>query len=161
MHQPTRISYVGTDVALTKILFFFLKCLSISRMSFQADKDFDTKLWIQGLSRWPPCSKAPKCGYPVFLSEFRLDQRGGNVNGNRYFSCILGVIADLDMDWVLRTLQGDYYLSEGKRGMEEIMLDPKLSEVLSLTHADVSQKIISVTLLVNGLKSLQLQQERP
>ncbi|KAF9596203.1 hypothetical protein IFM89_007885 [Coptis chinensis] len=59
-------------------------------------------------------------GYPVFLSEFGQDQRGGNVNDNRYFSCILGVIADLDMDWALWTLQGDYYLREGKQGMEEM-----------------------------------------
>lgn len=58
-------------------------------------------------------------GWPLFLSEFGVDQRGGNVNDNRYLSCLLGVAADLDLDWAVWTLQGSYYLREGVLDMEE------------------------------------------
>ncbi|KAK8943360.1 hypothetical protein KSP40_PGU005554 [Platanthera guangdongensis] len=60
-----------------------------------------------------------KQGYPLFLSEFGIDQRGTNANDNRYFGCILGLAAELDVDWALWTLQGSYYLREGVLGMEE------------------------------------------
>ncbi|KAL5717969.1 cellulase [Ranunculus cassubicifolius] len=58
-------------------------------------------------------------GYPVFLSEFGANQRDVAVNDNRYFNCILGVLADLDLDWALWTLQGSYYLRQAKYGLEE------------------------------------------
>ncbi|KAE8690833.1 Cytochrome P450 86A2 [Hibiscus syriacus] len=35
-------------------------------------------------------------GYPLFISEFGIDQTGANVNGNRYLSCFMGVAAELD-----------------------------------------------------------------
>ncbi|MCL7044626.1 hypothetical protein MKW94_019935 [Papaver nudicaule] len=56
---------------------------------------------------------------PLFLSEFGIDQRGVHVNDNRYFNCIMGVAAELDLDWALWTLVGSYYLREGVLGMEE------------------------------------------
>ncbi|XP_020246172.1 uncharacterized protein LOC109824061 [Asparagus officinalis] len=59
-------------------------------------------------------------GYPLFLSEFGVDQRGLNVNDNRYLGCILGVAADLDLDWALWTLQGSYYLRQGVLGLDEV-----------------------------------------
>ncbi|ONK58170.1 uncharacterized protein A4U43_C09F8940 [Asparagus officinalis] len=59
-------------------------------------------------------------GYPLFLSEFGVDQRGGNVNDNRYLGCILGVVADLDLDWALWTLQGSYSLRQGVLGLDEV-----------------------------------------
>lgn len=37
--------------------------------------------------------------FPVFLSEFGIDLRGGNVNDNRYLGCILGWAAENDVDW--------------------------------------------------------------
>ncbi|KAK1318454.1 hypothetical protein QJS10_CPB04g01609 [Acorus calamus] len=58
-------------------------------------------------------------GWPLFLSEFGVDQRGTNLNDNRFLSCALGVIAELDMDWALWTLQGSYYLREGTIGLDE------------------------------------------
>ncbi|XP_020594647.1 uncharacterized protein LOC110034744, partial [Phalaenopsis equestris] len=58
-------------------------------------------------------------GWPLFISEFGIDQRGTNTNDNRYFGCFLGLAAELDVDWALWTLQGSYYLREGVVGMEE------------------------------------------
>ncbi|KAF6149565.1 hypothetical protein GIB67_003713 [Kingdonia uniflora] len=58
-------------------------------------------------------------GWPLFISEFGVDQRGGNVNDNRYLNCMFGVAAELDLDWALWTLVGSYYLREGVRGLDE------------------------------------------
>ena len=58
-------------------------------------------------------------GYPLFVSEFGVDQRGTNVNDNRYLNCFLGVAAELDLDWALWTLGGSYYLREGVVGLNE------------------------------------------
>ncbi|XP_043706685.1 glycosyl hydrolase 5 family protein-like [Telopea speciosissima] len=58
-------------------------------------------------------------GWPLFVSEFGLDQRGTNVNDNRFLNCFFGVSAELDWDWALWTLAGSYYLREGVMGMEE------------------------------------------
>ncbi|XP_016552886.1 glycosyl hydrolase 5 family protein isoform X2 [Capsicum annuum] len=58
-------------------------------------------------------------GYPLFVSEFGVDQRGINVNDNRYFNCFLGLAAELDFDWALWTLVGSYYLREGVVGLNE------------------------------------------
>ncbi|KAF9603082.1 hypothetical protein IFM89_033807 [Coptis chinensis] len=70
-------------------------------------------------------------GYPLFLSEFGGDQRGTNVNDNRFLNCMFGVIAELDLDWALWTLQGSYYLREGDRDLEEVygVLDRNWREV--------------------------------
>lgn len=57
--------------------------------------------------------------WPLFMSEFGIDQRGTNVNDNRYFSCFMGLAAELDLDWALWTLVGSYYLREGVVGMNE------------------------------------------
>lgn len=58
-------------------------------------------------------------GWPLFVSEFGADQRGTNVNDNRYLNCFMGVAADLDLDWALWTLVGSYYLREGVIGLNE------------------------------------------
>lgn len=58
-------------------------------------------------------------GWPVFLSEWGIDQRGTNVNDNRFLNCIMGFLAELDLDWALWTLPGSYYLREGVLGMDE------------------------------------------
>ncbi|KAF8040739.1 hypothetical protein BT93_B2845 [Corymbia citriodora subsp. variegata] len=57
--------------------------------------------------------------WPLFVSEFGVDQRGTNANDNRYLNCFAGVAADLDFDWALWTLVGSYYLREGVVGMNE------------------------------------------
>ncbi|KAK7359041.1 hypothetical protein VNO77_00986 [Canavalia gladiata] len=58
-------------------------------------------------------------GWPLFLSEFGIDLRGTNVNDNRYFSCFMALVAELDLDWALWTLVGSYYFRQGVIGMEE------------------------------------------
>ncbi|KAK7247370.1 hypothetical protein RIF29_42252 [Crotalaria pallida] len=58
-------------------------------------------------------------GYPLFVSEFGIDERGTNVNDNRYFNCFMAVAAELDFDWALWTLVGSYYFRQGVVGMEE------------------------------------------
>ncbi|PIA51566.1 hypothetical protein AQUCO_01100429v1 [Aquilegia coerulea] len=58
-------------------------------------------------------------GWPVIMTEWGIDQRGTNVNDNRYLNCIMGVAAELDLDWALWTLTGSYYLREGVMGMDE------------------------------------------
>ncbi|XP_062225348.1 glycosyl hydrolase 5 family protein-like [Phragmites australis] len=58
-------------------------------------------------------------GWPVFLSEFGVDNRGGNVGDNRYWGCVAAVAAGLDLDWALWTLQGSYYLRDGVPGHDE------------------------------------------
>nr|CAB3484882.1 unnamed protein product [Digitaria exilis] len=59
-------------------------------------------------------------GWPVILSEFGVDNRGGNANDNRYYGCAAAVAADLDLDWALWALQGSYYLREGVVGLDEV-----------------------------------------
>ncbi|GLT86556.1 hypothetical protein SLE2022_046900 [Rubroshorea leprosula] len=58
-------------------------------------------------------------GYPLFVSEFGVDQRGTNVNDNRYLNCFMGVAAELDFDWAYWTLVGSYYQREGVIGLNE------------------------------------------
>ncbi|WOL02448.1 hypothetical protein Cni_G11167 [Canna indica] len=58
--------------------------------------------------------------FPLFLSEFGVDQRGGNVNDNRYFGCVLAFVAGMDLDWALWALQGSYYLREGVVDLDEV-----------------------------------------
>ncbi|XP_010556349.1 PREDICTED: uncharacterized protein LOC104825675 [Tarenaya hassleriana] len=58
-------------------------------------------------------------GYPLFLSEFGIDERGGNINDNRFFGCFLGWAAENDIDWALWVLSGSYYIREGVAGMVE------------------------------------------
>ncbi|KAJ0989452.1 hypothetical protein J5N97_007808 [Dioscorea zingiberensis] len=58
-------------------------------------------------------------GFPLFLGEFGIDQRGVNMEDNRYLPCVLSLAADLDLDWALWSLQGSYYTREGTHDMEE------------------------------------------
>ncbi|KAL4570148.1 hypothetical protein LXL04_025799 [Taraxacum kok-saghyz] len=58
-------------------------------------------------------------GYPLFISEWGIDQRGTNENDNRYLNCFLAWAADHDLDWALWTLAGSYYFRQGVVGMEE------------------------------------------
>uniref|UniRef100_A0A2P2PJ99 Glycoside hydrolase family 5 domain-containing protein n=1 Tax=Rhizophora mucronata TaxID=61149 RepID=A0A2P2PJ99_RHIMU len=73
----------------------------------------------------------PEQGWPLLISEFGVDQRGSNVNDNRYLGCFLGWAAELDLDWALWTLVGSYYLREGVVGMNEYygVLDQSWSEI--------------------------------
>ncbi|GLT36666.1 hypothetical protein SLA2020_110290 [Shorea laevis] len=48
-------------------------------------------------------------GYPLFMSEFGVDMRGNNSNDNRYLNCLVGLAAELDLDFAYWTLVGNYY----------------------------------------------------
>ncbi|EOA40066.1 hypothetical protein CARUB_v10008758mg [Capsella rubella] len=58
-------------------------------------------------------------GFPLFLSEFGIDERGGNANDDRYFGCLTGWAAEHDLDWSLWALTGSYYLRQGVVGLNE------------------------------------------
>ncbi|XP_042499879.1 glycosyl hydrolase 5 family protein-like [Macadamia integrifolia] len=60
-----------------------------------------------------------KRGWPLFVSEFGIDQRGTNENDNRYLDCFYSVAAEWDWDWALWTFVGSYYLRDGAREMDE------------------------------------------
>lgn len=51
--------------------------------------------------------------YPLFLSEFGVDQRGTNTTHNRYLNCLLGLAAEHDLDWAYWTLMQNYYVKSG------------------------------------------------
>eukprot|EP01018_Ginkgo_biloba_P000636 Gb_06812 [translate_table: standard] len=56
---------------------------------------------------------------PLFISKFGINQRGINLNDNRFINCFLAFAADGDFDWALWTLQGSYYIRNGQPGFEE------------------------------------------
>ena len=56
---------------------------------------------------------------PLFISEFGIDQRGGNKASNRYINCLFAFMASLDLDWSYWALQGSYYRRFGNEGDEE------------------------------------------
>ncbi|WOL04167.1 hypothetical protein Cni_G12888 [Canna indica] len=58
-------------------------------------------------------------GWPLFLSEFGIDQGGTNEADNRFFSCFLSYAAEMDVDWALWALQGSYYIREEQLGFDE------------------------------------------
>ncbi|KAJ8465767.1 hypothetical protein OPV22_028319 [Ensete ventricosum] len=58
-------------------------------------------------------------GWPLFLSEFGIDQRGVNEADNHFLSCFLSFAAEKDIDWALWALQGSYYIREGQLGLDE------------------------------------------
>ncbi|XP_057802744.1 glycosyl hydrolase 5 family protein-like [Salvia miltiorrhiza] len=58
--------------------------------------------------------------FPLFLSEFGINQRGDDLADNRYISCLLAAVAEADLDWALWALQGSYILREGHVNLEEI-----------------------------------------
>jgi hypothetical protein len=61
-------------------------------------------------------------GYPLFLSEFGADFRGGELDRKdaRFYPCAAAVVAEHDLDWALWALQGSYALRQGVAGMDEV-----------------------------------------
>ncbi|PSR91466.1 Endoglucanase [Actinidia chinensis var. chinensis] len=100
--------------------------------------------WFMGQSGFLTNGPNPA---PLFLSEFGLDQRGGNEADTRYFSCLLGHVAEMDMDWALWTLQGSYMLREGVFEMEEFygMLNANWDHVRNSTFQKSLQLIQQIT----------------
>lgn len=58
-------------------------------------------------------------GFPLFVSEFGVDQRGTDVNDNRYLNCFVAAAAELDLEFAFWTLVGSYYFRTGVVGMNE------------------------------------------
>lgn len=89
---------------------------------------------------------------PLFLSEFGVDQRGASERDNRYLSCLLGFLAERDLDWALWTLQGSYRLREGKVGMEETfgLLDTNWDHLRNSTLQDKLQLVQQMTQGIYG-----------
>ncbi|GAB2280560.1 hypothetical protein Dimus_015187 [Dionaea muscipula] len=94
-------------------------------------------------------------GSPLFFSEFGIDLRGTNINDNRFFSCFLGVAADLDLDWALWTLAGSYYLRQGVVGMIEYygVLDGDWSQSRNQSFLD------RISLILSPLQGPGLEEE--
>ncbi|KAM6562372.1 hypothetical protein CsatB_022370 [Cannabis sativa] len=90
-----------------------------------------------------------KKGFPLFFSEFGVDQRGTNENDNRYLNCALAVAAELDLDWALWTLGGSYYYREGVVGLNEYyaVLNYNFD---GIRNATLLHKIISLTYSFQG-----------
>ncbi|KAH7315744.1 hypothetical protein KP509_21G063600 [Ceratopteris richardii] len=56
---------------------------------------------------------------PIIISEFGIDQRGGNKANNNFITCFFAFMASMDLDWAYWPLQGDYYIRHGNEGDEE------------------------------------------
>lgn len=87
---------------------------------------------------------------PLFLSEFGVDQTSGTEAENRYLSCILGLVAERDLDWAWWALQGSYMLREGKFDSEENygVLDFNWD---SVRNASVLKKIQLIQQITQGM----------
>ena len=57
--------------------------------------------------------------YPLFLSEFGYDLRGGNKAQNRFMSCFLARIIGKDIDWAYWAFQGSYMYRQGQQDVDE------------------------------------------
>ncbi|KAL1216334.1 Glycosyl hydrolase 5 family protein [Cardamine amara subsp. amara] len=79
-------------------------------------------------------------GFPLFISEFGIDERGKNTEDDRYFGCLTGWAAENDVDWSVWALTGSYYLRQGNVGMVEYygLLD---SDWISVRNSSFLQKI--------------------
>lgn len=57
--------------------------------------------------------------YPLFMSEFGINQDGQSIGDNYYIGCLLAFTAERDIDWSLWSLQGSYYKGLGIIGKNE------------------------------------------
>ncbi|XP_010535458.1 PREDICTED: uncharacterized protein LOC104810759 [Tarenaya hassleriana] len=58
-------------------------------------------------------------GFPLFVSEFGIDQTTTSDKEKSYIDCFLGWMAETDVDWALWALTGSYYLRDGARRADE------------------------------------------
>jgi len=104
-------------------------------------------------------------GFPLILSEFGTDQRGGDMSGNRYMNCLVAWAAENDLDWAVWALTGDYYLRTGKTDLDEsyglLQANWKTSETLltckNSPESNMPLKVRSVFFLLNHLKEKKTQ----
>ncbi|KAL3635629.1 hypothetical protein CASFOL_020176 [Castilleja foliolosa] len=57
--------------------------------------------------------------FPLFLSEFGINQGGNDEGENRFITCLLAEVAEKDIDWALWTFQGSYMIRQGNLNVEE------------------------------------------
>ncbi|XP_073049241.1 glycosyl hydrolase 5 family protein-like [Primulina eburnea] len=57
--------------------------------------------------------------FPLFLSEWGIDETGASEADNRYMSCFLAAIVENDIEWALWGIHGSYMLREGTVNMYE------------------------------------------
>lgn len=57
--------------------------------------------------------------FPLFLSEWGIDETGASEADNRYMSCFLAALVDNDIEWALWGIHGSYMLREGTVNMYE------------------------------------------
>lgn len=120
---------------------------------------FDSKTWDSG-SPDQVCSKLVDKmmstagylqgkGFPLFVSEFGVDQRGTNVNDNKYLNCFLATAALFDWDWALWTLAGSYYFTQGQAAKDEFygLLNEDWNDIRNKT---IYQKIIPIQYTFQG-----------
>lgn len=79
-----------------------------------------------------------KNSVPLFLSEYGADQRGTDEIDNLYLNCLLGTVAEYDMDWALWHLDGSFMLREGKMDYEDVygMYDTNWGKLRNTTYLE-------------------------
>lgn len=53
------------------------------------------------------------------LVNLEVTKKGTNLSGNMFMGCFISFLADLDLDWAVWALQGNYYTRNGVPGMDE------------------------------------------
>lgn len=87
---------------------------------------------------------------PLFLSEFGFDQSGGNEMENRYSTCLLAKLAEIDIDWALWQLAGSFMLRGGQVDVEDVfgMYDTKWE---TLRNSTVVERLRFVQMKIQGI----------
>lgn len=57
--------------------------------------------------------------YPLFVSEFGVNERGARLEDNKYLNCFMAYAVDQDWDFGIWSLHGSYYLRKGVVDMDE------------------------------------------
>ncbi|KAF3963747.1 hypothetical protein CMV_011891 [Castanea mollissima] len=58
-------------------------------------------------------------GFPLFVSEFGIDESANNATDESFMNCFLSYAAEHDLDWAIWALTGSYYIRQGKTNTEE------------------------------------------
>lgn len=87
--------------------------------------------------------------FPLFLSEFGVNQSGEHEIDNRYLSCLVALLGEYDLDWGLWALQGSYMIRQGNQDTEEVfgMLDFQWKDV---RNSSIQQRLNLVKQISQG-----------
>lgn len=87
---------------------------------------------------------------PLFASEFGIKQVEMGRAENLFLGCFLGYLAEMDLDWSVWALQGDYYLRGGVRGLDETygLLN---SDWSSVRNPDFHQQLQLIQQKIQGI----------